>query len=173
MAGRFTHILVPTDFNAASDAALACAKELALRFDAHLSLLHVVTDPMATGVCTPDVFVPATSEMRDTCLRNARKRLEAALTVEEQTRFGARIEVTIGDAADAIEQFARDEHVDLIVMGTHGRRGLAHMLLGSVAERLVRLAPCPVMTTHAEIQPEAASEIEGRKQAAPEMLRVL
>ena len=59
MAGRFTHILVPTDFNPASDAALACAKELAARFDARLTLLHAVNDPLVTGVWTPDVYVPA------------------------------------------------------------------------------------------------------------------
>ena len=158
MAGRFTHILVPTDFNPASDAALACAKELAARFDARLTLLHAVNDPMATGVWTPDVYVPATPEMQDKLLRAARERLEGTLSAEERTRFGVTIEARIGGAAEIIEQFAGEQKVDLIVMGTHGRRGLSHMLLGSVAERLVRHAPCPVLTTHAESHPGAASE---------------
>ena len=84
MAGRFTHILVPTDFNPASEAALACAKELAARFDARLTLLHAVNDPMATGVWTPDVYVPATPEMQDKFLRTARERLEGTLSAEER-----------------------------------------------------------------------------------------
>jgi nucleotide-binding universal stress UspA family protein len=157
MAGRFTHILVPTDFNPASDAALACAKELAARFDARLTLLHAVNDPTATGVWTPDVYVPATPEMQAKFLQTAKERLEATLTADERTRFGVTIEVRIGGAAEIIEQFAGEQRVDLIVMGTHGRRGLSHMLLGSVAERLVRNAPCPVLTTHAE-PAKAASE---------------
>ena len=76
MAGRFTHILVPTDFNPASDAALACAKELALRFDARLTLLHVVTDPVATGAWAPDVYVAASAEMGERFLRTTRERLK-------------------------------------------------------------------------------------------------
>ena len=79
------------------------------------------------------------------------------MSAEERTRFAVTIEARIGGAAEIIEQFAGEQKVDLIVMGTHGRRGLSHMLLGSVAERLVRHAPCPVLTTHAE-PPKAASE---------------
>jgi nucleotide-binding universal stress UspA family protein len=158
MAGRFTHILVPTDFSPASEAALACAKELAARFDARLTLLHAVNDPMATGVWTPDVYVPTTPEVRDRFLRTATERLEGTLTAQERTRFGVAIEARIGAAAEIIEQFAREQKVDLIVMGTHGRRGLSHMLLGSVAERLVRHGPCPVLTTRAESHPQVSSE---------------
>jgi nucleotide-binding universal stress UspA family protein len=158
MAGRFTHILVPTDFNPASDAALAYAKELALKYEARLTLLHVVTDPVATGAWAPDVYVPASAEMGERVLRATRERLKAALTPEERARFAVRIEVWIGVPAQIIEDIAREQKVDLIVMGTHGRRGLSHMVLGSVAERVVRHAPCPVLTTHAEILPEVQSE---------------
>ena len=157
MAGRFTHILVPTDFGPASDAALACAKEMASRFDARLSLLHVVTDPLATGVWTPDVYVATSPEVRDRFLRSARERLEAALTAEERARFAVTIEARVGVPAAIIEDFVREQKADLVVMGTHGRRGLSHLFLGSVAERLVRHAPCPVLTTHAESHPEATS----------------
>jgi universal stress protein A len=158
MAGRFTHILVPTDFNPASDAALAYAKELALKYEARLTLLHVVTDPVATGAWAPDVYVPASAEMGERVLRATRERLEAALTPEQRARFAVRIETWIGVPAQIIEDIAREQKVDLIVMGTHGRRGLSHMVLGSVAERVVRHAPCPVLTTHAEILPEVQSE---------------
>ena len=158
MAGRFTHILVPTDFNPASDAALACAKDIADKFGARLSLLHVVTDPKATGFWTPEVYVPAIPETQERFLREGRERLANALSPEERSRFSVTIEARIGAVADHIQDFAREQKVDLIVMGTHGRRGLAHLLLGSVAEHMLRGAPCPVLTTHAEAQSAAASE---------------
>lgn len=158
MAGRFTHILVPTDFNPASHAALECAKEIAERFGARLSLLHVVTDPKATGFWTPEVYVPATPETQEGFLREARKRLDSALSPEERSRFTATIDVRLGAVADRIQEVALEQQVDLIVMGTHGRRGLAHLLLGSVAERVLRSAPCPVLTTHAPAQAHGVSE---------------
>jgi len=158
MAGRFTHILVPTDFSPASGAALSYAKELAARFDARLSLLHVVTNPQATGVWTPDVYVPASPEMREGFLREARARLENAVTAEERTRFRVTIAADIGAVAEKIQDFVREQQVDLVVMGTHGRTGLAHLFLGSVAERVVRSASCPVLTTHAAAGPDPASD---------------
>jgi nucleotide-binding universal stress UspA family protein len=158
MAGRFTHFLVPTDFSPASDAAVACAKEMARAFNARLTLLHVVTDPRASGAWAPDVYVPASPEMRARFLQQAREQLQATLTAEEQTQFSVTIEARIGAPAEVIRELADEQKVDLIVMGTHGRRGLSHMFLGSVAERMVRNAPCPVLTTHANTQPEAKSE---------------
>ena len=158
MPVRFTHILVPTDFSPASDAALACAKQMANTFNARLSLLHVVTDPKATGFWTPEVYVPVSREMQERFLREAKQRVENALSADERERFRARIETRIGVAAEGIEDFAREQKVDLIVMGTHGRRGLAHLLLGSVAEHVVRSAPCPVLTTRAATQSQATSE---------------
>lgn len=152
MAGSFTHILVPSDFSPASDAALACAKDVAIKFNARLSLLHVVTDPKATGFWTPEVYVPSSPETQERFLREARELLESALTANEKTRFSAHIEARIGAAASGIRDFAREQNVDLIVMGTHGRTGLAHLLLGSVAERVLRSSPCPVLTTHAAPQ---------------------
>ena len=160
MAGRFTHILVPTDFNPASDVALEYVRDLALKFDARLSLLHVVTDPRATGVWTPDVYVPASQEMRERFLREAHRRLVDILSPEDRARFSVTLEARIGAVAPAILDYAVDRNVDLIVMGTHGRRGLTHILLGSVAEHLVRTAPCPVLTVHAarEVRADAAAE---------------
>ena len=149
---------MPTDFSPASEAALACAKDVANKFNARLSLLHVVTDPKATGFWTPEVYVPVSEEMRERFLREARQRLENALTADERARFRARTEARIGVAAEGIQHFAREHDVDLIVMGTHGRRGLAHLLLGSVAEHVVRNSPCPVLTTRAATQFQAGSE---------------
>ena len=160
MAGRITHILVPTDFAPASDAALACARNLAEKYGARLSMLHVVTNPEATGVWTPEVYVPATLEARERIAREARDRVESALTAEERTRIDVTIQIRIGSVADDILEFAREHSVDLIVMGTHGRRGLSHLLLGSVAEQVLRSAPCPVLTTRAPADRAATLETE-------------
>jgi nucleotide-binding universal stress UspA family protein len=156
MKGRITHILVPTDFSGGAEAALSWARDLALQYEAHLSLLHVVTDPRAVGVWTPEVYVPPIAETQERLLREARERLELALPAEERNRFGLRVEARLGDVAENILAAAREQHVDLIVMGTHGRHGLAHLLLGSVAERVLRDATCPVLTTHAAAQGQAA-----------------
>jgi nucleotide-binding universal stress UspA family protein len=156
MKGRITHILVPTDFSAGSEAALAWARDLALRYEARLSLLHVVTDPRAVGVWTPEVYVPPIAETQERLLREARERLELALPAEDRNRFGLTVDARLGDVAENILNAAREQHVDLIVMGTHGRHGLAHLLLGSVAERVLRDATCPVLTTHAAPQGQAA-----------------
>lgn len=152
MAARITHILVPMDFNPASEAALACAKDLADKYGARLSLLHVVTDPKATGFWTPEVYVPAIPETRERFLREARERLENVLTADERSRFSVTIDAEIGAVAEEIQDFAREQHVDLIVMGTHGRKGLAHLFLGSVAEHVLRSAPCPVLTIRAQVE---------------------
>ena len=127
MTRRFTRILVPFDFGAASEAALMCAKELALRFNAHLFLLHVLED--------------------EVLLSNAREQLESALNRYERERFKVGLEVRVGAVADSISEFARENVVDLIVMGAHDRRAITQAFASNTAERLVRTAPCPVLTT--------------------------
>ena len=160
MAGRITHILVPTDFAPASDAALACGRNLAETYGARLSMLHVLTNPEATGVWTPEVYVPASLEARERLAREARDRVESLLTAEERTRTDVTIQIRIGSVAEDILDFAREHQVDLIVMGTHGRRGLSHLLLGSVAEQVLRSAPCPVLTTRSLADTQATVETE-------------
>ena len=156
MRGRITHILVPLDFSPASDAALACARDLAQQYSARLSLLHVVTDPRAIGMWTPEMYVPAAGEIQVRLLREARERLDSALPADERSQFMVTVDVRLGDVAENILETARERNADLIVMGTHGRHGLSHLLLGSVAERVLRNATCPVLTTHAEPQGQAA-----------------
>jgi nucleotide-binding universal stress UspA family protein len=126
MTRRFTRILVPFDFGAASEAALICAKEFALKFNAHLFLLHVLDDEVA--------------------LSNAREQLESVLNRCERERFKVAIEVRVGTPADSISQFATENIVDLIVMGAHDRRGVKQAFARDIAERLVRTAPCLVLT---------------------------
>lgn len=146
----FTRILVPTDFSEASDTALAHAKKLASCLSARIRLLHVVEDSRAVAHWTPEVYVGVSPGLAATLMAEAETRLKALVTPEEIARFGIIFEVRVGSAADAIESVARDERIDVIVMGTHGRRGLSRMFLGSVAERVVRNAPCAVLTMHAD-----------------------
>ena len=156
LGGRITHILVPTDFSPAAEAALAWARDLAQQYAARVSLLHVVTDPRAEGVWTPEVYVPADAGTQERMLREARERLQRTLPEDEHSRFAVTFDARIGNVAENILETAREQNVDLIVMGTHGRHGLAHLLLGSIAERVLRHATCPVLTTRAEPQVQAA-----------------
>lgn len=147
MTRGFTRILVPTDFSAQSDAALATAKELATRFGASLHLVHVLEDPYAVAAYSADALGYVPPGIKDAWQHEAEKHLDALLTPSERTGFRATTTVLFsGSAAREIVEHAQNNYVDLIVMGTHGRGGFAHLLMGSVAERVVRTATCPVLT---------------------------
>ena len=143
-------ILVPFDFGDPALHALAFARGLAERFGAALHLLHVVpsphleTYPAVTPFSPAPYFVPR--EIIDDMVKDAERRLEHVLGSSQRQAFRARTFVTTGDPRQEILAHAAHEHVDLIVMGTHGRTGAAHLFLGSVAEKVVRTAPCPVLT---------------------------
>lgn len=149
MAESIDRILVPVDFSAHSERALRYAAMLAGRFGATVELLHVVEDPFVTGAWTSKAFVPNIPELMDTLVADARHRLVALKT--SATAASVRLEAAIltGEPADTIVGYARAGAFDLIVMGTHGRTGLTHMFAGSVAERVVRTATCPVLTVQA------------------------
>jgi universal stress protein A len=149
MKPTITRILVPTDFSTASDAALGFAKTVAGMFNASLHLLHVFEDPVVTVGFT-EAYAPLPPATRIALVDDAGKQLAARLSEEERARYDATTEVVSGASAMAIVEYAQDRGIDLIVMGTHGRTGMAHLLIGSVAERVVRLAPCPVLTVHAD-----------------------
>jgi nucleotide-binding universal stress UspA family protein len=137
------------DFSAHSDRALRYAAVLAGRFNATVELLHVVEDPFVTGAWASKAFVPNIPELMDTLVADARRRLVALKT--STTAANVRLEASIltGEPAGTIVEHARAGAFDLIVMGTHGRTGLTHMFVGSVAERVVRTATCPVLTVQA------------------------
>ena len=140
------NILVATDFGEAADSALSYGRELAGRFGATLHVLNVVENFYVTtfGAETYAAFVP---EMQRELENAARKRLDEALIDSDGSGPATRPAVmTSGSAAYAIVDYARENNIDLIVMGTHGRGALAHLMMGSVAERVVRLASCPVLT---------------------------
>ena len=143
-------ILVATDFSEASDAALSYAKSLAKAFGATIHVLHVLED-LAAHAWTTEVYVAALPGVHEEMEKQARERLDATLTPDERDAYKATLTLRTGSAFVEIVRHAREIKADLLVMGTHGRGAIAHMLLGSVAERVVRKAPCPVLTVR---QPE-------------------
>ena len=153
------NVLVPTDFGSASDTALQYGRALAERFGARLHVLHVAPDGFLTaamgyGYASVPVSVQEEIEL------SARKQLETLLTDEDRQALHARaIVVTHNAPAAAIIEYAKSNKISLIVLGTHGRGALAHLFMGSVAERVVRLAPCPVLTVrhpeHEFVLPDA------------------
>lgn len=142
MGLQFRHLLVPVDFGESSDEALEVAIELATRFDSRLTLLHVYEIPAyvygGMTYATADLFAPIEEAAREHLagtLRRVQKRLPRATAELRQ-------------GAPAVEVLAVVERLrpDLVVMGTHGRQGMRRMLLGSVAEKIVRLSTVPVLT---------------------------
>jgi universal stress protein A len=142
----FRSILVPLDFDDSSKAALDLAKQLAAAGDATLHLLHVIAIVLAPGEA-PSIVVTRAEEVKAALEKIAGDQLGGARH---------QIHTRSGDTAKGIVETAGDLHTDLIVMPTHGRRGLPHFFLGSVAERVVREAPCPVLT----VRPSAVEEKE-------------
>jgi nucleotide-binding universal stress UspA family protein len=138
-------ILVPTDFSEASVAALNYAKGLAGAFGSTIHLIHVMEDLLAHA-WSAEVYVASMPNLRDEIEKESRERLAAMLTDEERARFSAQTALVAGNPFLEIVRYAKGNAIDLIVIGTHGRGPLAHMLLGSVAEKVVRKSPCPVLT---------------------------
>ncbi len=138
-------ILVPTDFGDAAGAALDYAVELATTLDAQIVVLHAFEIPT---VGFPDATLGATAELGRRILDGAQAGLDGLLSARKGARVPIRACVEQSDAWRAVLDVARREKADLIVMGTHGRRGLPHALLGSVAEKVVRTSPIPVLIVH-------------------------
>lgn len=143
-------LLVPTDFSAHADVALKYAVRFAALSGAGLTLLHVLEPPMVSAECN---IAGPSAEWLEHLSRSARAHLARLCEAEHLPCPPLRQAlVRVGRPAELIEETAAQEHIDLIILGTHGRTGLAHLLLGSVAERVLRRAPCPVLVLRA---PEA------------------
>jgi nucleotide-binding universal stress UspA family protein len=146
MKAKIKKILCPTDFSENSEHALKYALVIAELSQAEILLLHVV-EPISYPQST-EYFEPMVNEVELTM--NMAKAFQKQLEdqVESFKKEYPRIEgkVVSGNTFLEIIQTIRDEKIDIIVMGTHGRTGLAHVLIGSVAEKVVREAPCPVLT---------------------------
>jgi nucleotide-binding universal stress UspA family protein len=134
-------ILCPVDFSPASDNAFAYARELAAKLDARIELLHVFQLPIyalpdGAVMVGPDYTVRLTTELQAALVKLAS--VEKKVPVETHLLEGLPYQ--------EITRMASELHADLIVMGTHGRTGVKHLLLGSVAERVVRTSPVPVIS---------------------------
>jgi universal stress protein A len=138
------HLLAPTDFSEYSKEAVSYALELAQKFGAKLSLLHVVEPPPYSM----EGLVPsgAGGDLLDDLERQASAELAQVLPQAKDAKVEVRRYVVVGSPFRKIIESAEADKVDLIVMATHGRTGLSHLVMGSVAERVVRTAPCPVLT---------------------------
>ncbi|NCY01489.1 MAG: universal stress protein [Planctomycetia bacterium] len=146
-------ILVPTDFSTASDAALPHAEALARQKSAKLLILHVEEPPLAYGAGELYYGLPEPGSDRILTMLQQVKPADPAVPFTHR--------LTIGDPAGEIVRIAGEEAADMIVLGTHGRTGMTRMLMGSVAEAVVRRAPCPVLVFR-----DVAEKLAGRQAAA-------
>lgn len=164
MQTLFTPILVPVDFSAYSASALRYAASIAERFTSSIMVLHVISRETTAhavqqrvgvhampllgpfvGKSAPDVPAGVAEEVVVDLREQAYTALQTFLPAP-LAQHAVELRVVVGHPFERILETAVHEHVALIVLGTHGRTGLAHAIMGSVAERVVRLAPCPVLT---------------------------
>lgn len=159
MTPAINRIVVPTDFSVTSDAAIEYAKALAERFGASLHLIHVFEDPYMSVAFATDLYVQPLTETRDALRIDAEARLRKQFHAIDGWGVDGTADVIDGVPAQAIVDYADRLGADLIVMGTHGRSGFAHLMLGSVAERVLRTAPCPVLTVRAAVERAVRCEL--------------
>jgi len=139
---RVQRILVPTDFSPASDAAVTAAVGMAEVFGARVELAHIWAPPTMTAL--DFAFIPSASEIAGYTERLEKLLAEAARkTGLPATRLDRHL--VQGEAWSTIVELAKEKQCDLIVMGTHGRSGLPHFVMGSVAERVARASTIPVL----------------------------
>ncbi|MDI6802187.1 MAG: universal stress protein [Thermodesulfovibrionales bacterium] len=138
------NILLPTDFSESSLTAMKYASDMSRSYGAKLYLLHVIYDvAAASGLHVPHISV---DEMYKELETNAQRELEKFGTEEKKGLKDVQHTVIRGVPYEEILKFASEKGIDLIVIGTHGRKGLDRVLFGSTAERVVRNALCPVLT---------------------------
>ncbi|MHC4480577.1 MAG: universal stress protein [Planctomycetota bacterium] len=141
---KVDRIVCAVDFSENSDYALSYAVQLARTFDAELKLLHVVELPFLPSYAlagVPDLSMPV-----EQIQQNSRRKLDELLEDCRQRYERTDADLRTGSPFLEIINYAREVDADLIVVGTHGRTGLRHMIIGSVAEKVVRKAPCPVLS---------------------------
>jgi nucleotide-binding universal stress UspA family protein len=174
----FTPILIPVDFSPPAAAALECAADIAERFGSSLIVLQVLPRDLVASTTQQRLAqrgeaatgAPATSDPTGVM----RQEIEAVITDQREqdykalqeflpprlARYAVQLRVVVGRPFERIVETAVHEQAGLIVMGTHGRTGLSRVAMGSVAERVVRMAPCPVMTVKPQT-PETTSWLQG------------
>jgi nucleotide-binding universal stress UspA family protein len=155
---NITNVLVATDFSETSASALNYGREFARTFGATLHVLHIVENALMWA--GPEAAGLDVVHLQGELAAEARLALDRIITDEDRAQLHAMAAVRTGNSpAVEIAAYAKAEGIDLILVGTHGRGMLDHFLMGSVAEKLVRIAPCPVLTVHHPehefIQPDA------------------
>jgi nucleotide-binding universal stress UspA family protein len=146
MSRLFTRILLPTDFSEVALPAVACARELTQTFDAELHCLHVVDssyqywgavgpETLPIGPPPADMLIAATERLTRFCTEHL-----------GDLKNPPKTHVAFGRPFAEIIAYAKESRIELIVLGTHGRGAIAHVLLGSTTEKVVRKAPCAVLT---------------------------
>jgi universal stress protein A len=140
----FYRIIVPTDFSDCSEEAWALAQRVAGAFAAELVLVHVLAEPPPHGAG------PFSLDRAEEVYEGSRKWVEESLHAwaakAKSKGLNVRVALRAGEPDQEIIALATDELADLVVVGTHGRGGIDRALLGSVADRVIRTAPCPVLT---------------------------
>jgi len=151
----FNKILVPIDFSARSITVLRSAVYVAEKFKAELNVIYVVEDFSSTVAFS----VPhMSSDIEDEEMKSgAEKKMEDFLNENLDPSVSSKSKVLIGHVAEKICSFAKDEEIDLIIIGTHGYKGLERLMLGSVTEKVFKLAPCAVMAIK-NFDPEAGQK---------------
>jgi nucleotide-binding universal stress UspA family protein len=153
------NVLVATDFGEASESALVYGRALARNFGATLHVVHVIQNAFGYTMAG-DVAAAGYTALMSDLETAAQKELDRTVREDDRRELNAKaVLMTSMHPAQGVVQYARDESIDLIVMGTHGRGPFSHILMGSVAERVVRTAPCPVLTVrhpeHEFVRPDA------------------
>jgi nucleotide-binding universal stress UspA family protein len=144
-------ILVPVDFSVRSRAALGYAIELARQTGAEIDVLHVVPPPSQLAVAVDAYLGLPLPHTSPTVLTEAQDRMDALVSCIDHGDVIVHRKIEAGDPAATIVQRATDDADDLIILGTHGRIGVADLIFGSVAKRLITCAPCPVVTMRANV----------------------
>ena len=153
----FRKILVPTDFSETAETALYYGVQLARQFAGELHIMHVCEDPMQLAAWP--VLPPGPAPEIGEEAAAIRALLKSLIPADDRTPLKAEVHVIVGQPTGlAISQYAAEHEFELIVMGTHGRGALAHALMGSVAEKVVRSAPCPVLTIRHSAERQLAVE---------------
>jgi nucleotide-binding universal stress UspA family protein len=151
------NILVPTDFSEGSVEAVRYAFDLAAGLGATLHIVHVLENPFAPGAFM-EMYTPPPPEYFTDMERIAEEKLRAAVPSEQQAKVDVVLTTRLGVAASEIlDRLEEEPKIDLVVMATHGRGGVARMVMGSVTDKVIRSAPCPVLTLRAH--PHGNSEL--------------
>ena len=163
---KIKNVLVATDFSEPSASALNYGREFARAFGAKLHVLHVVDNSMM--LVGPEAVGVDMARLQRELEAGAQLALDRSVTAEDLDQLRAATALRTGSSpAIEIADYAKRETIDLIVMGTHGRGPLGHLLMGSVAEKVVRIAPCPVLTLrhpeHEFIAPDALETVRSVK----------